>query len=646
MNIGPLNIILLFIIAFVIVAFMALVFFVFKNLFLLYMESRNRVLGYKFRTKVVALFVGIVLLPSVLLFVVASGLITTYIDRYLTPNIKEPIELSFNLGRHLYERELDRTLKEAERAEKGYPVAEGFTVRRLNALPENASETLKEAFEGKKGAEVITTPDGDIIRAFVPIKRGSRVVGVIEVEQVLPEEITLKAEKIKRAYQNYILLYQVKLPLKINYIIALAFFTLLVVFTALWVAIKISRWITEPVQRLAHATEVVAKGDLNIRVDLKREDEFGLLVNSFNRMVEELRESKKSLEEAYLESERRRVCLENVLEGINSGVISFDRQGRIITINSAALRILKLEERDVIHNTYEALLRNVQSEELKEFIKGIKIDEVGLIQREFNVRIADAPVILRVFITQLKDKNNQSLGLLVVFDDITELLKAKEALLWQEVTRQMAHEIKNPLTPIKLSTERLLRKWRKQDGDFGDALVSAAETIIREVEGLQRLVNDFSRFGRIPEIKKEPTDIREIVNEVVSLYSHLKRPISVEMDDTLPLVDLDREQFKRAIINLIDNAIAATKGEGDISIRIQMGESPGVLIVEVADTGIGIDEKTKKKLFVPYFSTKKEGSGLGLAIVHRIVTGHGGTITVMDNKPKGTRFIINIPTGG
>jgi two-component system nitrogen regulation sensor histidine kinase NtrY len=641
-----LKIVLLFVIALTAVALLSLIFLVFKNLFRLYVENRNRVLGYRFRTKVVAIFVVIVLIPTVMLFFVASGLITTYIDHWLSPNIKEPVELSFEIAKTLYEREMQRTLQEARRALRGQKIPETFKVRRLYKLPENASETLKEAFMGKEGVEVITTGEGDIIRAVVPIKRGKKVRGVLIVEEILPLSIVSQAEQIRTSYQHYISLYRVKLPLKLNYILALGFFTLLIIFTALWASIKISKWISDPVQRLAHATEAVAKGDLNIKIDLKRDDEFGLLVNSFNKMVEELKESKKSLEEAYIESDRRRACLENMLEGINSGVVSVDSRGRVLTVNHAAMRILGIKEEDVINGSYEVLLKNVDSEELKDFIKNIRIREFTTVTREFKVKINGKGVILRTFITQLRDRENKPIGLLVVFDDITELLKAKQALMWQEVARNIAHEIKNPLTPIKLSTERLLKKWHQGDKDFGRVLDGSAKTIIREVEALQKLVNDFSRFGKLPDIKKVSVNLSSLLREVMSLYSNFEDKIVLKIDDNLPEVEVDREQFKRAIINLIDNAISATKDGGKIIVEAKADPKSNRFFIEVADTGVGIDEKTKEKLFLPYFSTKKEGTGLGLAIVHRIVTEHGGSITVSDNIPKGSRFILELPIRG
>jgi len=644
--IKELKILITFAFTLTVIAFFTLMFFVFKNLFALYIEKRHKIIGYRFKRKIVAIFVVMVSIPTVLLFLVASGLLKTYIDRWFSPQIKEPIELSFQIAKTLYERERERTLLEAKRILKGEKTLKGFTVKRLYKIPDNASETIKEGFEGIEGTEVLTTKKADIIRAVVPIKKGSKIIGIIIVEQKLPMSIVKKAEKIKTSYQQYMTFYRWRLPLKLNYFIALGFFTLLIIFMALWASFKVSRWITDPVQKLANATEAIAKGNLDVRVDLQRDDEIGLLVNSFNKMVSELKESKEALEKAYVESDRRRVYLENIITGINSGVIYMNEKGKIVTINPSAVKMLKVADKEVLNQSYETLLKNVKSDELKNFIKDLRIHEIKSINKDFKVIIEGKAVDMRVFIRQLRDRDEKTIGLLVVFDDITEILKAKQALMWKEVARKLAHEIKNPLTPIKLSTERLLRKWHQSDVDFGKILETSAKTIIREVEGLQKLINNFSKFGRLPDIKKAPTDLKTLINEVLTLYLHIQEKILLDIKPPLPKVEVDRQQLKRAIINLIDNAVSATKDEGEITLKVSAKPDINKVYIKIADTGIGIKDEMKEKLFFPYFSTKKNGTGLGLAIVHRIITEHGGSITVSDNSPKGTVFHIELPIRG
>ncbi len=631
------------------VALLTLIFFVSKNLFRLYLERRNRITGYKFKTKLITIFAGLTLIPSVLLFIVAGGLISTYIERWLNPQIRIPLESAYTLASKIYERERERTLMEARRLLQGSRPPENFRVIKYKSPGDEDSETISNAFRGMEGTEVISSAAGDLVRAAVPIRRRGKVVGVLVVEQTLPPDLVSHAERIRNNYTEYLSLLKIKTPLKINYLLALGFFTLLIVFMAIWGSIKISRHITEPIKKLAEATEVVSAGGLDIAVDIHRDDEIGMLVDSFNRMVADLREHKKSLQEAYQDADRRRLCMENIVESIDSGVISLDEDRRIVTVNSTASRILGIDPTDVTGRYYTVLLERIKSDEFSEFIRSIRLDEFRSAQKQFTVQINERTLTLRVFITQLLDtagsgtRNQKSLGLLVVFEDITELLRAQQALAWQEVARRIAHEIKNPLTPLKLSTERLLRKWHQGAADFGSVLENSASLIIREVESLQRLVNEFSRLGRMPGIKKSRMDIVELVREAISIYVDAGRKIALTIDGTPHLLEIDREQMKRAMINLIDNALSATPSEGEVTIRLSFHSEDNGVTIEVQDTGSGIPDEMKGRLFLPYFSTKKEGTGLGLAIVHRIITEHGGRITVLDNRPKGTVFRIELP---
>src|SRR5208283_2611080 len=237
---------------------------------------------------------------------------------------------------------------------------------------------------------------------------------------------------------------------------------------------------------------------------------------------------------------------------------------------------------------------------------------------------------------------SRSLGILVVFDDLTDVIKAQKVIAWQEMARRLAHEIKNPLTPIKLSTERLIKKWEQQDEHFDAIFKKSTRIIIAEVESLGRLVDVFSKYGRMPAIHRLPSNLPELIDSVVALYKGYNEvKINVVIQEDMPVINLDIEQFKRALINIIDNAIKALGNRGQIDISMKVHENN--LLVEIADTGPGIKGDEKEKLFIPYFSKTKGGTGLGLAIAYNIVKDHGGTILITDNKPKGSIFTIEIP---
>jgi len=626
-----------------IIALLTLMFFVSKSLLRVYLERKHRVLGYKFKTKFVVVLVVMTLIPSAFLFIVSSGIITNYLDRWFDPQIKQPLHLSIEIAKDAYEMQRRQTLAYARAAAAGSSLPEGFTVYSLAAVPDNASETVRAGFEGKAEVEVVAGDEGDIVRAVVPKTLRRPQAGVIVVETVIDKSISRNAEVIQEAYMNYLSLESWKIPIKTNYLLILGFSTLLMVFMALWIALRISRGITDPIQSLAQATEEVAKGNLEMTVEITRDDEIGLLVSSFNKMVRELKENKESLQHAYTESDRRRLIIEKILENVNSGVIFLDAEGNILTVNNAACRILNIAPADVINRNYAALLSILNSDELKAAVKSIIIKDFKGMEKEVRIHVGEKRILLRLFITSLNYAEN-FMGTLVVFDDLTEIARAQKALAWQEVARRIAHEIKNPLTPIKLSTDHMMKKWMNKDQDFGKVFERSTRTIIKEVESLKRLVDEFSRFGKMPEIKKSPVRLSSIIEAVVSLYNDYKGlDIHFSIEGVEVPVELDAEQFKRVIINIVDNAIQAMRNQGRIDIMVHHDVLSNRAYVNIADNGPGIREEDKEKLFLPYFSTRKDGTGLGLAIASRVVTEHRGYIRVMDNNPTGTIFSIELP---
>jgi two-component system nitrogen regulation sensor histidine kinase NtrY len=335
--------------------------------------------------------------------------------------------------------------------------------------------------------------------------------------------------------------------------------------------------------------------------------------------------------------------LESILDNIDSGVIMLDTSGTIRMINGAACSILGISSGNVIGKHYRELLSNIKSPELQKLIQGIEGKKFRPVKKELKATIGDRRVILRVFITSLRDPQKY-IGILVVFDDLTEIIEAEKVLTWQEIARRVAHEIKNPLTPIKLSTERLMKKWEQKDTDFDQVFQRSAQTIIQEVDSLKRLVDEFSKIGKMPEINKSPTHITTILEDIVNLYKGYKGiEIHTSIPDNLPLVELDGEHFKRVIINIFDNAMQAMSDSGNIYVNVEFDVPLNKVIISIADEGPGIKDEDKDKLFLPYFSTRKNGTGLGLAIANRIITEHRGYIRIRDNKPHGIIVSIEIP---
>jgi len=635
----------------VVLYLLTLIFFVIRNLFHLYAEKRQKVLGSKFRTKLVITFVSLTLIPSILLFILSNQLIDSSIDKWFSLEVQKPISDSMEIARAFYARERESVQDYADFFASNKNTIDismteknkknNFKVRFFKRPGE--SELVKNAFNGTADTEIVSKKNGDIVRAAAPVMDKGRISGVVLVEKTIPMDVVSRMESISKVYNEY---NQIKIqqnPIRFLYFFMLTIATLLIIFLALWVSLRIAKSITVPIRSLAEATKTVAHGDLNFRIDFKRDDEIGLLIDSFNKMLDDLQQGKISLEQAYTESDRRRLSMEAILENINTGVIFFERSGRIATLNNAACSMLNLNRADIIGKSHRELLGKIKSDDLNSMIKKLEKRDFKAKEKEIHAYIDGRPIDLRVYITVLKDSKGNFIGILVVFDDLTEIITAQRALAWQEVAKRVAHEIKNPLTPIKLWTEKLMKKWPEKSGDFGDVFTRATKTIVREVDNLRILVDGFSKFGKMSKINLEPNNVNSIIEEIVEVYSALKGVKIITSLQDIPEIDVDREQLKRALVNLIDNAIQA-KTE-NIWLSTSFDSSLEIIRIDVIDEGTGIKDEDKDRLFLPHFSTKKEGMGLGLAIVSTIVSKHRGYIRVRDNEPKGAHFVVELPVG-
>ncbi len=640
----------IFIIVNIVLYLLLLIFYVVRNLLHIYTEKKRKAIGSKFRTRLVLSFLGLVLIPSVLLFILSNQLINNSIDTWFSLEVQKPIYESMDIARTLYFKERQNAGNYAKLLASNKDLLndtalmdEGMKNFKIYMLDQpDGSNLVQDAFNAFAGTDIISTDKGDIIRAASPVREGGRITGVIVVESIIPQDVVAKMESIQKAFNEYIQIKVQQRPIRFVYFLMLTIAALLIIFLALWVSLRIAKGITIPIQSLAEATKNVAHGDMDFRINFKRDDEIGLLIDSFNKMLDELQDGKQSLERAYKESDRRRLGMETILESINSGVIFSDRSGRIITINNAACSMLNIQRRATEGISYRALLERLDADEVGSMVR--HLGKKGFGEKEIHIYINGRPMDLRVYMTIIKDSANKLVGTLVVFDNLTEIIMAQRALAWQEVAKRIAHEIKNPLTPIRLSAERLLKKWNEKAPDFEDVIFRSTRIIVQEVNSLRSLVDEFSRFGKMPKINLEPTHVQSIIGEVVELYSNLKEvEILPSYSADLPEIEVDKKQIKMALINLIDNAVQAMTEK--IWINASYNPVMDIIRIEVIDNGEGIREEDRDKLFFPYFSTKKEGTGLGLAIVNSIISRHMGYIRVQDNKPKGTQFVIELPVG-
>jgi two-component system nitrogen regulation sensor histidine kinase NtrY len=338
--------------------------------------------------------------------------------------------------------------------------------------------------------------------------------------------------------------------------------------------------------------------------------------------------------------------MEIVLRNIAAGVVSVDQQGLIITMNKSAEAIFGVKAEETRRQHYSRFLQNPQLDIVRSFMNTHRTTRQPYLEQQLQVIVGNRPMVLLIKVSVLQDETGSSMGVVIVFDDLTDLEKAQRMAAWREVARRIAHEIKNPLTPIKLCAQRLRRKYADLLEGEDSVLNECTDTIIQQVDHMKHLVNEFSRFARLPRANPTPCDLSHIVRESIALYRHNFSHISFEVEQTedLPLLNLDGDQFKQVMINLLDNAIHALNGVGGtISVKLFYDSILKIVRLECADTGHGLSSEDKLRVFEPYYSKKEKGTGLGLAIVASIVADHQGFIRVRDNTPRGTVFIIELP---
>ena len=677
------------------VVFLLLLILLFRNLVKLSFERRHKVLGARFKAKLVLAFLSLALAPGILIFIIASNFITTSIEGWFKPQVERPLDQALQVAQTYYQtlegtalrharymarvaeregllgeerREALAAFLDEQRERLGLSAITVFDRRGQEqfhakdpALATVATRSMHKdkVAQGLGGQEVTTVHEldrGDMIQAVVPIRNSSRQVeGVLVVSSHVSQRIENRLRGISQAFQEYKQLKLLKNPIKAIYILLFLLMTLIIVFSATWFGLYLARGITDPIQMLAEGTREVAAGNLGYQVQVRADDEIGILVDSFNRMTRDLASSRTKLEEAYLdlqakhgEMEMRRRYTETVLEAVATGVVSLDPEGRVTTINGAAERMLGIPAQAALGQPDSAVFRRPEFGEIAALIKRMTRLKEGTVEHEVHLRRDGQAITLLSSATALRGPDGADMGLVLVFDDLTELLKAQRLAAWREVAQRIAHEIKNPLTPIQLSAQRLRRRLAgDRSPEEKQLLEEATSTIIQEVDGLKQLVDEFSRFARMPALSLRPTDLARLLDGVIVLYreSHPALAITSAFSPDLPQIEVDPNQIKRAVLNLVDNAVEAVGQAGEVTVEtVWLPEARRARIV-VADTGPGIAQEDRERLFLPYFSTKATGMGLGLPIVHQIVIDHGGTIWLEDNLPQGSRFVLELPAG-
>lgn len=694
------NILVITLIGLNIILLLLLVFLILRNVVKLVFERKKRILGAKLKTKLVLAFITLSLVPTIVLFFIATHFITSSIENWFSIQVERSLQESLVVAQVYYQntannalyygKQISQGITRQQMIEKGNQQAlaeylrgkviefnlgavevlsnkltgsalvHGPTLQKVN-FPPLETKILQQALRGKEATKIQSVGQGDLIRGLVPVfssQNPKEVHSILVVDYFIPQSLVSRINEISMGFEDYKQLRTLKNPIKFSYLITLTLVTLLIIFSATWFGLFLAKGITEPILRLAEGTQKITKGNLDFEIAKTSEDEIGTLVNSFNQMTQDLKASKSQVETAhaelsrsYLELEQRRRYMEIVLRDVGAGVISIDTEGRIRTINKSAEKILGIQAEGVLGKVYKEVLPPEQLALTEDLTKEVNRADNHSVTQEVKLSVRNEILTLLVKIALLRDDENRYLGVVVVLDDLTQLQKAQRAAAWREVARRIAHEIKNPLTPIQLSAQRLRKRYMSQFIEDGAVFDESTKTIITQVEEIKNLVNEFSSFARMPAANPVPSDLNEIIREAFVLYQEAHRPISFvfKPDPKIPVFNLDKEQIKRVIVNLLENAVAAVEektgktGEGEITIETQLDPLMSLARIEVVDNGCGIAMEDKPLLFEPYFSTKVSGTGLGLAIANTIISDHGGYIRVKDNAPQGARFIIEIP---
>ncbi|HZO83169.1 MAG TPA: ATP-binding protein [Candidatus Binataceae bacterium] len=682
--VSNLVVILLFDLSFLLLGLLLLL--VGRNLAKVIFEHRRGLIGSKFQVRLVLGFIAVALVPSAFLLVVAGAFLHADVGSWFNPEYERVLDDSLDIAKVYYlnsannaahfarvlageiaargllkpdQRAALKTFVEQRQQEYNLGTIEVFDRERrllllalspktptgIGVAPE--SPLLAQTLSGHATTRTDSLGKSDIIRGSAPIYTSAdsdAVIGAVVVDYFLPRSLAQRAAGISKTFEDYSQLRILHQPILHSYFLALTLIGLVVVLLASWFGMFLARGVTGPIKLLAEGTQAIAHGELDYQIPSVGDDEIGQLVLSFNRMTADLRASRAELE-------RRRSYTETLLRNVSAGVIGLDEQGTVTAINPCAERMLGLKAADALGSSWRAVFRPALAQALDEIFAQNRHPHEAHSSLKLEPFNGGGEHELMVTASALGESGE--LGTVLFLEDVSQLAKVERMEAWREVARRIAHEIKNPLTPIQLSAERLRRQLAAgADGEAGKLLEECTRTIISEVEDLKRLVAEFSAFARMPHLNPVPGHLNPLVEETAATFRETNPGVefAVELAPTLPRIAIDREALKRALVNLMENAVYAARtanpngGErARVELRTAFDALSGVVTLEVCDNGPGIAPAMRSRIFEPYFSTRKGGTGLGLAIVSAIVADHHGFVRVRERAPRGSRFVLEFP---
>lgn len=673
-----------------IILLLLLFFLIFRNVVKVFVERQGRVIGSSLKGKLIAAFVAFATVPTTLMFLVSVFYINSSFDKWFSLKMAGVLKNSLEVNREYIVAAKKRNYHFAGEVARSLRAAKGRapSPQALESLRERFSLDAVEYYGGLFGGRVLVVSkdeaipqippvsleflrkgvtaredssaihhfgEGNLVRVIIPVDRESQM-GAIVVSSFIPMSLISSMDDISAAHEEFRNLDQLQYPLKSIYLIILVLMTLVILLCATWFGFYLARELAIPLQVLGRATRRVSEGDYRPVALVSGSAEINQLIENFNVMTQNLARSKTQVLEAnrHLTETLERLdehsrYVQVVLSNVTTGVISVDSLGVVTTINRHASDLLGVDPEEWIGRPVKSLVSAEWYEMFRGLLANMRERNATSLQQEMRIELAGQAIPLQMNLSVLQDEKGNDLGKVIVFDDLTPLLNAQRAAAWTEVARRIAHEIKNPLTPIKLSAQRLEKKFGAQIRD--PAFSACVNMIIQQTDDLKRLVNEFSNFARLPQANPVEGSLHRTIADALELFSTAHRDVAFafESDPSLPNFKFDPDQMKRVLINLLDNAVAAvlenpaSRGAARVSVRTQFDASLRLVRVTVADNGVGISEADRDQVFEPYFSTKENGTGLGLSIVKRIVEDHNGFIRAFPNEPSGVKVIVELP---
>ena len=675
------NILVFFLVNLNIMALLVLIVMVGRNVVKLIFERRRGILGAKLRSRLMGAFVLIACIPMMLSFIVASGLINEAMEGWFSTQIESAVTSSMTIARQyvsgvkvsvkvaadrvkidLVNRAIDADSLSGLRGhlENLRNLNDLYAIKILSksgelllesvhpaavvesfAEPPLDQEALRNAARGEDSLRIEELGASQFVRYYTQLRSHIMVISFR-----MDPDIVHAQGVVNDSFNEYEQLKSFKHPLKSNFFLTLGLFNLTTLFGAIWVAFFVSKQITGPIQRLAEGTRSVARGNYDFELKPTRDDEIGFLVNSFNQMLRDLRSSRD-------EAEHRGVLIETILANLAVGVVALDNQKRVTTVNSAAGALLQVDHINFVPGApLSELLRPQDLANIAPLLKALAPDNgkssTSIAEVETRIESGGRELIVVATAGRIISGEGAHLGYVLLLDDVTELSRSQHLAAWRDVARRIAHEIKNPLTPLQLSAQRLEKLMK--GSEHSSSVEESTRSIVEHVEIIKRLANEFSEYGRMPTAQFIPTDLTTLLTNTVQSFTaeHQDLTFGLTVEEKIPEMLLDPEQIRGVFRNILNNAVAAIRSyniskNGEVLAKLNFDRKTMRAVIEFADNGPGVPASDKNRIFEPYFTTKKGGTGLGLAIVSTVISDHQGEVRVFDKQPHGTRIVITLP---